>query len=94
MRFLKALVVLAVVGAVLTWFMGAAHIGVQNQDEWYGNMDKGQEEGQEERPPVLMPECATEDQAYGPCYWDGGSNGEGESFWVDEDGNVHYWEDV
>lgn len=41
-------------------------------------------------PHGMLP-CATED-APGPCVWDADSwgNGEGQSFWVDSEGGVHY----
>lgn len=44
--------------------------------------------------PRDLPRCQTED-SIGPCYWDAKTqgNGNGTSFWVDKDGNVHYLKD-
>ncbi len=39
---------------------------------------------------VSYPHCVSED-APGPCYWDGGANGKGEPFLVDDDGAVSYF---
>lgn len=40
---------------------------------------------------ALLPACPTEDAA-GPCYWDAVAqgNGQGRSFWVDIDEEVHF----
>jgi hypothetical protein len=42
-------------------------------------------------PGASLPACATEDSA-GPCRWDASrqGNGQGRSFWVDQDQQVHY----
>ena len=89
MRILKFVLLLFGIGAVVAWFMAAAYIGVQNQDEWYGHMD---------RPAVdtAIPACIDDSAPNAPCYWDAGvqGNGEGRSFTVDAFGNTHYWEDV
>lgn len=89
----KALALLAGIAAALLFTAAMANIGMDNMDEWYyDNGEQGMDSGIEQG----MPECATEDQTYGPCYWDGTRDGtypEGKSFTVDALGNVTYWED-
>lgn len=42
---------------------------------------------EEEQAIPQLPMCPTEDSDN--CYWDGGANGEGDQFWV-QNGEVHY----
>lgn len=41
MRILKAVLLVLGCITIVLWFVAMAHIGIQNQDEWYGKMDKG-----------------------------------------------------
>lgn len=88
-RFLKGIVAVVAITAVVVWFVAMAKIGMDHQDEWYGNMDRpAVEQG--------MPECIDDSAPNAPCYWDAKENGDGEgtSFTVDAFGNTHYWEDA
>jgi hypothetical protein len=63
-------------------------VGHTMQNEWYEDSSSGDSGN------VDIPLCIHEDQAYGPCYWDGGSNGEGKPFYLDANGNVTYQEEA
>lgn len=88
---LKALALLAGIALALLFVAAMANIGMDNMDEWY--YDKGvgtQGTGQGLEP------CIDDSAPNYPCTWDSTTqgNGEGESFWVDEYGATHTWEDA
>lgn len=89
--FLKRVALIAGIGFVLAWFMAAAHIGIENRDEWYGHMDVEQESDN-----VPMAQCVgdEDDQPILPCAYDATTqgNGEGRSFTMEVDGSITYWD--
>ncbi len=87
MRILKVVGIVFACTVVVGWFCAMASLGMANQDEWYyDNGGTGQ---------GLEP-CTDDSAPNYPCSWDSTTqgNGEGESFWVDENGVTHTWEDA
>lgn len=92
----KALALLAGIAAALLFTVAMANIGMANMDEWYYDNGGQRVEGGTGQGSAGLVPCTDDSAPNYPCSWDSNTqgNGEGESFWVDEYGVTHTWQDA
>ena len=93
-RIARAIATLVGAFGALVFLCAMYYLGMQARASWDSGSGSGSE-GVSTQQGGLEP-CTDDSAPNYPCSWDCEvqGNGEGESFWVDEDGVTHTWEDA